>query len=64
MFHERVNDADMGETARRAAAENKPDRRPGGFSENRPGSNVDDGHYILVSRGEKALQSSMIRLER
>jgi hypothetical protein len=51
MFHERVNDADMGKTTRRAAAENKPNRRPGGFSPNRPGSNVDDRHCILVSCG-------------
>ena len=53
MFDERVNNADMGKTARRTAAENKPDRRPGAFSPNGLGSNVDDRHCILVSRGEQ-----------
>jgi hypothetical protein len=51
MFHERVNNANMGKTTRRTAAENKPNRRPGAFSPNGLGSNVDDRHCILVSRG-------------
>jgi hypothetical protein len=41
----------MGKTARRAAAENKPDRRPGAFCPNGLGSNVNDRHCILVSGG-------------
>jgi hypothetical protein len=44
---ERVNDANMGKTARRAAAENESDRGPAGFGLNGGGSNVYDSHPVL-----------------
>ena len=55
---QRVNHADMGEAARRAAAENEPDRGPAALGRNGSGSNVDDSHLFLayVSRRGRRLR--------
>ena len=51
VLEQRVDNADMRKAARRAAAENKPDRGTGGRSpDERLGSNVVDRHQILDSR--------------
>ena len=63
VFPERVNDADMGKTARRAAAENSPIDGRAAFLRMGLGPTLTIVTASSFPAANKALQSSMIRRE-